>query len=76
MRAETFNRYFDKPLPSSTFHDLVNKGKIIPFKDIDHAQRVAATYRDRVEAMDEITLRLAYFNGVLDVMHIAEREGV
>jgi len=27
-----FNRYFEKPLPNSTFHDLVNKGKITPFK--------------------------------------------
>ncbi len=137
VRAETFNVYFDKPLPRSTFHDLVNKGKIIPMKDIrgfyllneslkrmglrevselpnsekrslvdivrfgfslidrdvfpepqwlldveiislrdiDHAKNVAETYRDRIEAMDEIILKLAYFNGVLDIMHIAERDG-
>lgn len=34
MRAETFNRYFDKPIPRSTFHDLVKKGKIVPLKGI------------------------------------------
>ena len=32
VTRETFNRYFEKPLPTSTFHDLVNKGKITPFK--------------------------------------------
>ena len=34
VRAETFNRYFDKPIPRSTFHDLVKKGKIVPLKGI------------------------------------------
>lgn len=34
VSREYFNRYFEKPLPTSTFHDLVNKGKIIPMKDI------------------------------------------
>lgn len=29
-----FNRYFERPLPTSTFHDLVKKGKIIPMKDM------------------------------------------
>lgn len=32
VSRESFDRYFDKPMPTSTFHDLVNKGKIIPFK--------------------------------------------
>jgi len=32
VTRESFNRYFEKPLPTSTFHDLVNKGKITPFK--------------------------------------------
>jgi len=31
---EAFDRYFDKPLPRSTFHDLVNKGKIVPMKSL------------------------------------------
>lgn len=34
VNREGFNRFFDKPLPTSTFHDLVNKGKITPFKHI------------------------------------------
>lgn len=34
VSREHFNRYFEKPLPTSTFHDLVNKGKIIPMKDM------------------------------------------
>ena len=32
VTREAFDRYFEKPLPNSTFHDLVNKGKITPFK--------------------------------------------
>jgi hypothetical protein len=32
VSREHFNRYFEKPLPTSTFHDLVNKGKILPMK--------------------------------------------
>ena len=32
VSREHFNRYFEKPLPTSTFHDLVNKGKIIPME--------------------------------------------
>jgi len=32
VTRESLNRYFEKPLPTSTFHDLVNKGKITPFK--------------------------------------------
>ena len=32
VRRETISQYFSPPLPRSTFHDLVNKGKILPFK--------------------------------------------
>jgi hypothetical protein len=32
VTRESFDRYFEKPLPTSTFHDLVNKGRITPFK--------------------------------------------
>ncbi len=32
VRRETISAYFHPPLPTSTFHDLVNKGKIVPFK--------------------------------------------
>lgn len=32
VRRETISRYFSPPLASSTFHDLVNKGKIVPMK--------------------------------------------
>lgn len=34
VRRETISSYFHPPLASSTFHDLVNKGKIIPVKGI------------------------------------------
>ena len=34
VRRDGFDRYFDKPLPRSTFHDLVKKGIIIPLKVI------------------------------------------
>jgi len=34
VRRETISRFFDPPLPRSTFHDLVNKGKIVPLKDL------------------------------------------
>jgi hypothetical protein len=32
VTREAFNRYFEKPMPTSTFHDLVKKGKITQFK--------------------------------------------
>ncbi len=34
VRRETIRRYFHPPLPRSTFHDFVNKGKILPVKGI------------------------------------------
>lgn len=34
VKRETFNRFFDSPLPTSTFHDLVDKGKILPMKHL------------------------------------------
>jgi hypothetical protein len=34
VRRETISRFFDPPLPRSTFHDFVNKGKIVPLKGI------------------------------------------
>jgi hypothetical protein len=34
VRRDGFNRYFDKPLPTSTFHDKVNEGIIIPLKGL------------------------------------------
>jgi hypothetical protein len=34
VRAETICGYFHPPLARSTFHDFVNKGKIIPMKGI------------------------------------------
>lgn len=34
VRRETISGYFSPPLPRSTFHDLVNKGKIIPIKGL------------------------------------------
>jgi hypothetical protein len=34
VRAEVIGRYFKPPLASSTFHDFVNKGQIVPLKGI------------------------------------------
>lgn len=34
VRWETISRFFDPPMARSTFHDFVNKGKIIPLKGI------------------------------------------
>ena len=34
VRAQTIGRYFSPPLATSTFHDFVNKGKIVPLKGI------------------------------------------
>jgi len=34
VRRETIGGFFHPPLPSSTFHDLVNKGKILPVKGL------------------------------------------
>lgn len=34
VRRETICGYFHPPLPRSTFHDLVNQGKITPFKHL------------------------------------------
>ena len=34
VRRETISRFFSPPMPCSTFHDYVNKGKIIPLKSI------------------------------------------
>lgn len=32
VRREGFDSFFDPPLATSSFHDLVNKGKIVPMK--------------------------------------------
>ena len=34
VRRETISRFFDPPMARSTFHDFVNKGKIVPVKGI------------------------------------------
>ena len=34
VRADVIGRFFSPPLASSTFHDFVHKGKIVPMKDI------------------------------------------
>lgn len=34
VRSETIRAFFSPPLARSTFHDLVNKGKIIPMKGL------------------------------------------
>jgi hypothetical protein len=34
VRREAISRFSDPPMPRSTFHDFVNKGRIVPLKDI------------------------------------------
>ena len=34
VTREFFDRYFEKPMPASTFHDLVNRGRIIPWANM------------------------------------------
>lgn len=138
VSREGFNRFFDKPLPTSTFHDLVNKGKITPFKHIrgmyrlneslrrlglkevaelpkappqpslenimrfaftiidrdlfpeppwllftevieervaDHALLLANTHRDNVEALDDVRVKMSYFQTTLDVAATLDAEG-
>jgi hypothetical protein len=135
---EGFDRFFEKPLPTSTFHDLVNKGKITPFKHIrgmyylnaslrrlglkevaelpkappqpslenitrfaftiidpdlfpapswlrftemidervaDHALLLANTHRDNVEALDDVRVKMSYFQATLDVAATLDAEG-
>ena len=129
VRAEMIGRFFSPPLASSTFHDWVKKGKIVPMKgirgfyllndslrrlglrevrslptapsapgpddivrlaftlidrnlfpepswllhveainvkDADHAARLADQHRDKVRSFEQVELKLAYFQGVLD----------
>ena len=71
VRREAFDRYFDRPLPSSTFFDLVNKGKIVQMKGLrgfyllnDSLRRlglreVPALPESRKRSLEDI-LRLAF----------------
>lgn len=34
VSREFFDRYFEKPMPTSTFHDLVNKARILPWPNM------------------------------------------
>ena len=139
VRAEFIGRYFSPPLASSTFHDFVNKGKIVPMKgirgfyllnaslrrlglrevpelpqppstpsledivrlafslidpdlfpepswmlnieaidakDVDHAIRLAELHRDTVQSYEQVELKLAYSQGVLDSVFIQADCGV
>ena len=62
VRAEVIRRFFSPPLASSTFHDLVNKGRIVPFKGIrgfyklnDSLRRLGL--RELAKLPDEIPVR-------------------
>ncbi len=44
-------------------------------RDIDHARRVADQHRTGVEAQNSPPLKLAYFQGVLDLTAMMEAEG-
>ena len=139
VRAELIGRYFSPPLASSTFHDFVNKGKIVPMKgirgfyllnaslrrlglrevpelpqppstpsfedivrlafslidpdlfhepswmlnveainakDVDHAIRLVEQHRDTVQSYEQVELKLAYLQGVLDWVFIEADTGV
>lgn len=49
--------------------------KNIDPRDTDHARRMADQYRKAVEAQDSTTLKLAYFQGVLDWAAMMNAEG-
>jgi hypothetical protein len=137
VRREGFDGFFDPPLATSSFHDLVNKGKIVPMNgmrgfyllneslrrmglqevselpsaarkrsledltrlaftlidpqlfpapswllieekiplvDAEHARRLADEYREKVHALTNVRLKLAYFQGVLDAQVMLEKE--
>lgn len=138
VRAEEIGRFFSPPLASSTFHDFVQKGKIVPMKgirgfyllndslrrlglrevrelpkppptpsledivrlaftlidpnlfpepswllhveaieprDADHATRLADHFRDNIRSFDQVELKLAYFQGVLDRVFLEAHPG-
>ena len=45
VRRETISRFFHPPLPTSTFHDMVNRGKIIPVKGLRGFYRLNESLR-------------------------------
>ena len=45
VRRERFNQFFDPPLARSTFHDLVNKGTILPVKGLRGFYRLNESLR-------------------------------
>jgi hypothetical protein len=44
-------------------------------RDADHARRIADHHRDKVRAHDNVVLKLAYFQGVIDWAAMMEAEG-
>ena len=46
----------------------------IDLKDADHARRLAEDHREKVECFEHVTLKLAYFQGVLDAA-VLQRAG-
>lgn len=45
VRWETNSRFFEPPMPSSTFHDFVNKWRIIPVKGIRGFYQLNESFR-------------------------------
>ena len=45
VRRETISSFFHPPLASSTFHDLVNKGQIVPLKGLKGFYRLNDSLR-------------------------------
>ena len=57
------------PEPSWLLH-----AALIDLKDADHASKLAAQYREKVDSYDSAQLKLAYFQGVLDWVSLEEAE--
>ena len=55
VRRETISAYFDPPMARSTFHDFVNKGKIVPVKGIRGFYKLNESLRRRAPGSAEPT---------------------
>ena len=47
----------------------------IDAKDIDHATLFADQHRDKIQSLEQVELKLAYFQGVLDCVSMAANSG-
>lgn len=55
VTREFFDRYFEKPMPTSTFHDLVNKGRILQWPNMRGRFLLnASLYRMKLPTVDRL----------------------